>query len=330
MMLGPMERRCVAIATIFLVTLALIAWMAGCQGYSFPPPSEDLEIRTWYDLDDVRNNVQGHHLLMNDLNSTTQGYQELAGPTANGGKGWEPIGAYAFDGSFNGQGHEIRDLFIDRPNETQVGLFGYVFTHGVIENLRLVNANVTGSLDTIYHGSDCAGSLVGYSFGTVNNCSSTGSVVGGWDTGGLVGMNWGTLSNCYYDGSVTTNASTDTEERAMSVGGLVGSNRRSTITNSISNCYSTGSVTGINLVNAGGLIGYDNAGTISNSFWDIETSGQSTSAGGTGKTTAEMKNIATFVDAGWNIIAVALNETNPAYIWNIVDNVTYPFLSWQP
>jgi hypothetical protein len=42
-----------------------------------------------------------------------------------------------------------------------------------------------------------------------------------------------------------------------------------------------------------------------------------------------MKSIATFSGAGWNITAVAPSETNPAYIWNIVDNVTYPFLSWE-
>jgi hypothetical protein len=49
-----------------------------------------------------------------------------------------------------------------------------------------------------------------------------------------------------------------------------------------------------------------------------------------GKTTAQMQEFTTFSGAGWNIIAVALNETNPTYIWNIVNNVTYPFLSWQP
>jgi len=69
-------------------------------------------------------------------------------------------------------------------------------------------------------------------------------------------------------------------------------------------------------------------GTVSNSFWDIQTSGQTTSAGGTGKTTAEMKNIATF--AGWNIVSVGDPGTrNTAYTWNIVDGETYPFLSWQ-
>jgi hypothetical protein len=68
---------------------------------------------------------------------------------------------------------------------------------------------------------------------------------------------------------------------------------------------------------------------VSDSFWDTETSGQATSDGGTGKTTAEMQDITTFSIAGWEIIAVALNETNPAHIWNIVNNVIYPFLGWQ-
>jgi len=71
------------------------------------------------------------------------------------------------------------------------------------------------------------------------------------------------------------------------------------------------------------------SGTATDSFWDIETSGQSTSAGGTGKTTEEMKSIATFSGTGWNIIAVASGQTNPTYIWNIVEGQPYPFLSWQ-
>jgi hypothetical protein len=93
------------------------------------------------------------------------------------------------------------------------------------------------------------------------------------------------------------------------------------------NSYSTGSVTGTEEV--GGLVGYNVGGTVTNSFWDIETSGQSTSAGGTGKTTAEMQDITTFSDAAWDIAAVAAGEANPTYIWNIVDGQTHPFLSWQ-
>jgi hypothetical protein len=95
----------------------------------------------------------------------------------------------------------------------------------------------------------------------------------------------------------------------------------------VSNSYSTGSVTGDHVI--GGLVG-QSWGTVNNSFWDIETSGQATSSGGIGKTTAQMRDVATFSGAGWNIIAVGPYETNPAYNWNSVNGETYPFLSWQP
>jgi hypothetical protein len=75
--------------------------------------------------------------------------------------------------------------------------------------------------------------------------------------------------------------------------------------------------------------GQDYEGTVSSSFWDTLASGQSASNGGIGKNTTEMHSIATFSAAGWNIIAVAPNQTNPAYTWNIVNNVAYPFLGWQ-
>jgi len=90
--------------------------------------------------------------------------------------------------------------------------------------------------------------------------------------------------------------------------------------------------------NVGGLVGLnfairvhdDYPAIVSNSFWDTETSGMEVSDGGVGKTTAQMQNIATFSGAAWNIIAVANpGMRNPSYIWNIVNGVTYPFLSWQ-
>jgi len=76
-----------------------------------------------------------------------------------------------------------------------------------------------------------------------------------------------------------------------------------------------------------GSNGWNTAGTVSDSFWDIETSGQATSDGGTGKTTAQMKDITTFSGAAWDIAAVASGVTDPAHIWNVVDGETYPFLS---
>ena len=66
---------------LLLITAGFVAGMAGCGG-DYNPPAKDLEIRTWYDLDAVRDNMAGNHTLMNDLNSTTPGYEELASPTA--------------------------------------------------------------------------------------------------------------------------------------------------------------------------------------------------------------------------------------------------------
>jgi len=284
--------------------------MVGC----IELPSKDLEIWDWHDLDAVRNNLRGHHILMKDLDSTTAGYEELASPTANGGKGWQPIGAFitnygyrGFDGILDGQGYEIRDLFINRPDEDAVGLFRHAQPEGVIKNIGMVNVTVIGRMRV--------GALVGLKGdGNVSNSYATGSVSGSIDVGGLVGLNGsGNVSNSYSTGNVTGDAH---------VGGLVGLNW-----GNVSNSYSTGSVTGD--AHVGGLVGSNNGAIVSNSFWDTQTSGQATSDGGTGENTTQMMDIATFSDAAWNITAVALNETNLAYIWNIVNGLTYPFLSWQ-
>ena len=186
------------------------------------------------------------------------------------------------------------------------GLVG--LSDGTVSN-SCSTGNVTGSGWGV-------GGLVGYNMiGIVSDSCSTASVVnsGGWGAGGLVGCNYGTLSNSYSVGSLSGHTA---------VGGLVGDNG-----GTVSDSYSAGTVCGHSPV--GGLVGY-NSGTVTNSFWDIETSGQATSGGGTGKTTAEMRSIATFSAAAWNIIAVANADTpNPSYIWNIVEHETYPFLGWQ-
>jgi hypothetical protein len=435
--------------SFFLITAAFIAGPVGCvyvPPCPTPPPSQNLEIRTWYDLNATRNNLASNHTLMNDLNSTTPGYEEMASPTANGGKGWEPIGTFVpmcpyagFAGTFDGQGHQIRDLYINRADENLVGLFGCVYQHGIIKDIGVTNITVIGNWGT--------GSLVGRNFGTISNSSAVGSVSGNFSVGALVGYNQGpvsdcyaagnvvaggivsnvvgvmggfgvggligvteeaTVSNCYFTGNVTTYLSCTQEWKHLAgaggligvsygtvskshsnanvtgkegVGGLVGRDLFfGTINNSyftgsvagdecvgglvgycdsggsVSNSYSTGAVTGNKYVgglvgwseggnvtnsystggvtagssySAGGLVGWNMGDNVSNSFWDTQTSGQATSDGGTGKNRTEMQDIITFSDAGWNITAVALNETNPSYIWNIVNNVTYPFLSWQ-
>jgi hypothetical protein len=137
----------------------------------------------------------------------------------------------------------------------------------------------------------------------------------GWFGGGLVGENFGgAITNSYATGNVTLVGGGHDR-----VGGLVGSNYGSvlldgiTYDSTITNCYSTGRVSGYSYV--GGLVGY-NLGTITSSYWDTETSGQSTSAGGIGKTTAEMMQKSTF--ANWDFVN----------IWAIKEGVSYPYFSY--
>jgi hypothetical protein len=177
--------------SIFMMTAALIAGMVGCF---YGPPSRNLEIRDWYDLDAVRDNLRGHHILMNDLDSTIAGYEELASPIANGGEGWEPIGFFyedPFRGSLNGGEYEIRDLFINRDHES-VGLFGCVYESAVIKDIGVVDFTVAGMV--------WVGALVGENDGLVVNCYCTmGNVTGDWDVGGLVGRSGRFVVNSYYN-----------------------------------------------------------------------------------------------------------------------------------
>jgi len=201
----------------------------------------------------------------------------------------------------------------------------------------LRECHVTGNTTGNYY----VGSLVGRNDGTVKNCYSTGAVAGNRYVGGLAGGNHLALKNSYCTGSVTGK---------YYVGGGMGINAWD---GTASNCYSTGNVTGEHYVGGlagvnfgtvdesyssgnvtadeyvGGLMGVNWGGIASNSFWDTESSGQATSAGGTGKTTGEMHTIATFLEVGWDICTVAPGATNPAYTWNIIEGQTYPFLSWQ-
>jgi len=210
-------------------------------------------------------------------------------------------------GEFNGNGHTVANLSFNIDFISQVGLFGYVGPNGKITEVGVENVRITGLRNL--------GGVAGGNAGTISSSYCSGRVTGADHVGGLVGCNvWGgTVIDSYSTGSVAGH---------WRIGGLVGWNQAA-----VSRSYSTASVTSEQTV--GGLVGL-NYGAVSNSFWDTETSGQSASDGGTGKTTAEMRNIATFSDAGWNMGAVANPSTrNPAYIWNIVDGQTYPFLSWQ-
>jgi hypothetical protein len=252
-----------------------------------------------------------------------------------------------FKGSFDGNGHTISNFTYKSMGRHYVGLFGYVDWRGEIKDLGLTGPDIdVGRGDEV-------GSLVGSLVGTVTNCYVEGGIVSGDENvGGLVGINRGTISKCYSEivvkglysgtgglvgnssGTITNCYSTGSVSGTLNVGGLVGENR-GTITycystssvsgssyvgglvgtgSNIANCYATGSVTGP--WDVGGLVGRS-TGLVTNSFWDIQTSGQLSSAGGKGKTTAELKMANTFL--GW--------WCEP--VWTIDESVDYPRLLWE-
>src|SRR5512136_2259039 len=277
---GSRKDRYLMRLTILLITIASVAGMTGC--YRGPPcptpaPSQNLEIQTWYDLDAVRNNLEGNHTLMNDLDSTTLGYDELASPTANEGKGWEPIGTFipmcsygGYTGAFDGHGHEIRDLHINRPDEYLVGLFGCV-DGGMIKDTAILNFTLIGK--------SSVGGLVGRNLGTVSNCSVIGNVNGNFSVGGLVGYNQGPVTNCFAIGNVIAGGvvgNVSAVAGGIGFGGLIGVSEEATV----NSCYFSGNVTSYLsfvawefLAGVGGLIGVSGA-TVSHCYADANVTGK--------------------------------------------------------
>jgi hypothetical protein len=181
----------------------------------------------------------------------------------------------------------------------KVEVHGPAYGGGLVGNdwgESTTNSYATGNVT----GDDTVGGLVGNG-GNIINCYATGNVTGGNALGGLVGYA-GKVTNSYATGNVTGN--TD-------MGGLVG-----VIGGNITNSYATGRVIGS--YHVGGLAGITYTGAPTNSsYWDIETSGQFASAGGIGRTTVEMKQLATFV--AWDFVT----------IWVIKEGLSYPYFLWQ-
>jgi len=259
-----------------------------------------------------------------------------------------------FSGVFDGNDHEISNFSLTSPQQSNTGLFGSV--HGEVKNLALVRPAVVaqgssvgalvGYLDhgsvtfcraigaSVSGGNDVGG-LVGRNAGRIFGSSSTGQVSGNANVGGLVGL--------VTDGTVNTSYSKADVSGSQNVGGLVGKTGDEIA--AVRNSYATGSVVGG--TNVGGLVGQIergaaercfSAGSVSgsqdvggmvgrirvlgmalHSFWDTEASGQPTSAGGTGKTTAQMKTISTFSAVNWDF----------AQTWTICDGMNYPVLLQQ-
>ena len=201
--------------------------------------------------------------------------------TATGGFGqdFEPIftaGGSSFRGTFDGLGHTIKNLTVNRPATEYVGLFGITEAGSIIRNVGLVGGSMSGS--------NYVGGLVGANLGgTISNSYATGSVSGSIDAvGGLVGLNVsGTISNSYATGSV---------RGSNGVGGLVGGTTSSTsatgsglVGGRISNSFATGCVSGWG-GDVGGLVGLNDFGRISDSYATGSVSGSVRVGGLVGRT----------------------------------------------
>ena len=182
------------------------------------------------------------------------------------------------------------------------GLIGYCIS------TALTNCYATGSITGVGATAASIGGLLGDLWDAViTKCYARGDAVGQTWVGGFVGRirQNPDISNCYARGDATA------DPADWYAGGFTSYNNSGTI----DNCYATGSATGLSRV--GGFCGED-FGTITNCFWDTEASGNATSDGGTGKTTAQMKTQSTFTDAGWNFTTI--------WFMDGVTNNTYPFL----
>ncbi|MDD3715632.1 MAG: FlgD immunoglobulin-like domain containing protein [Candidatus Marinimicrobia bacterium] len=222
-------------------------------------------------------------------------------------EGWSPIGNWTtkFSGSYRGEGHLIENLYLNRPNSSYLGLFG-ALQSAIIRDLGVKNVRFTGEYEI--------GGLAGYaSSSSISSSYSTGDILGATNLGGLISdaVSSTTISDCYSKVSVS--------QQPNQGGGFVGGLLAYTLNAALSNCYSMGRITAHYTTNAGGLLGYGGSTSVENSFWDTQTTGYAVSAGGQGKTSAEMKITGTYIN--WDF----------SDIWGMSAsfNEGYPFLLWE-
>ena len=204
------------------------------------------------------------------------------------GKDWTPIGTdydNSYKGTFDGGGHTITGLTVT-TNDQFVGLFGYLNRAGTVKNVVMEGIQITSN-----HMFGCTGGVVGYSWGTIENCSVSGSVSGTDCVGGVVGSQkagsiigcsssatvkgkhyvggvagekWGTMTACYATGNVTLEIASQKNNFGGGVVGLNGGSR-------VLACYATGNVTSTGsstgYVHIGGFLGNNYANVMTACYW---------------------------------------------------------------
>ena len=264
------------------------------------------------------------------------------------GKGWTPIGTNyekRYKGTFDGRGHTIKGLTVT-TNDQFVGLFGYLDKAGTVKNVVMEGIQITSN-HVLMSGN--TGGVVGYSWGTIENCSVSGSVSGTNCVGGVVGSQkagsiigcsssaivkgtryvggvagekWGTMTACYATGNVTLEINSPQD---LSGGGVVGLNGGSTVLA----CYATGNVNskGSNTgnVHIGGFLG-DNYTTVTACYWK---NNHEQGIGYNNKVTEATKVDGT--DVTWQKAVDAMNTAlqNAGSKWRYELNGTLPTLRKQ-
>ena len=182
------------------------------------------------------------------------------------GKDWTPIGTSvdnSYKGTFDGGGHTITGLTFT-TNDKYAGLFGWLNKAGTVKNVVMEGVQITSN--QIYGGS--IGGVVGYSWGTIENCSVSGSVSGTVYVGGVVGAQ--------IDGSITGCSSSATVKGTVDVGGVAGQTNSSA---TLTACYATGNVIieidPVKNISGGGLVGMNGG----NGIWACYATGNVTSTG---------------------------------------------------
>ena len=312
--------------------------------YGEGTPEDPYHICTAAQLDSVRYFLDKHFILKDDID--LKDFIDLN----DGVAGWEPIGTLAtpFTGSFNGKGHKITGLWVNRTTD-YVGLFGNITTAKIDSvGVEITAAGVKGenyvgglvgesSTDSYIaycyttgtiNGHTGVGGLVGYNDtnATILNCYTTANVTGNSGVGGLVGYNEdnSTLLYSYATGKVKGNGP---------VGGLVGENITSTITNCVA---ANDSITGITNVNR--MVG-NNSGTLNHNYANedmmvnnaIVTTGANNNENGENKLLTDLKGFV-FYDANsnWDFAPWSISTMeNLNRIWRICEGATFPFFQWE-
>ena len=221
-----------------------------------------------------------------------------------GGMEWMPIGmeGASFAGYFDGNAHTIRNLRIDRADESTLGLFGSAnaatFKDVFIEGVDIVGAGWIGGLagylgpggralgcsasGRIAGTGDCVGGLVGENQGELTDSYAACRVEGGYNVGGFVGANVGTIADCHAEGYVTATGDY--------VGGFAG-----LVYGDIGHMWALGDVCGVNYV--GGLVGCVDRGSVVHSFATGNVAGRENVGGAIGLHNGAAMNVYAYGDA---------------------------------